>query len=598
MKKCFILCTAIISNITPVMAMDVGGNDDPNLGRAPNMNLQYEEEEVLPFFLKAFDSDELISIPLSLKKYFEKQLLKAEMFDDTIIDVSGFTINEVNLALMVLKKYERNGENDTLQMLIDNLSVSNIVELAHISTILELGVLKKIIAPALSFFVKKQLESLPNAQQKITFLKSLNKLEPFYHGAIKNNLKSIFKNFINAQRDKNRATQNRVVLSRLNIGEHKNITLSGCGKHIVWAGKDNKINYYHIPDGDAGQIQTLNIVQRGFNPNADIQLIISYDNPLICVIQNNKAIVWNPLKDMAITVTDHNGAIKGCAFSSLGNCYAIMMEKKAFIVKYGVADKAIPIVNLTPNEKLQSYCISANGEILYMLYKQNTGNSILYTYSTNNGTALATFVINDALLIQPGMPNNAIWILTKNTLNKILLNSLEPHNPQLLALESIEIESLGENIVSMEIQPNETLASLQTNTGAIEIINIARKRTEFIYQGIETATPHSIDTNIVAIESKTNDDGTSNIILINQASPEVTTNLNTLYDELSLIQLIQLTELSTITDHNLFITKLTEFLKTVSPHAQQMITHYIFSINIASRPQSSDEPPTKKSKKN
>lgn len=229
--------------------------------------------------------------------------------------------------------------------------------------------------------------------------------------------------------------------------------------------------------------------------------------------------------------------------------------------------------------------------------KRNTGDSILYTYSINNGAPLASFVIQDTFLIQPGIQENAIWTLTEGALNKILLNSLDPHNPQLLTVDSIGIESLGKNILSMEIQSNESLASLQTNTGAIEVINISGKRTEWVYRGVTAATPLATDKSVIAIESKKNADGTHNIILLNQTSSEVNTYLNTLYDELSLIQLTQLAELSTITDKNLFVKMLTEFLNTVSPHAQQIITQYVFPNIIQPRPQSSDEPPTKKQKK-
>lgn len=564
--------------------MDIGGADDEYC-----------------LFIKVKDSENVIGIPSELKNFFKEKIEIARELDPAamVYHVHDVTAAGVRKIIHILINLLGMGEQRLYEEILVPLQIDEIIELAHASTTFNVYILKDLICEVLKASVKKQLLILPSKEEKIAFLKRLSKLEDKYIISLKNDPNLPFRKFFLKIRDSERLSSKITKkITSVPLVQEKNFFLTAHGSHILWIDNNNLVHQQNLKTLAQS---SFNPIAFGFKPNRTIHLIATLNGSHTCIWQDEQHVILldNTATDN-VSKLESTKPVKSVAINNAGNAVALAGTDEILLVSL-IDETAKNYICTKPSSTciFQSCFFSRNGQFLYAHYKDN-GADVLCIYITKNGYELAQIRYEDRLYRAfPGKEENSFWILTNTEIKKIFL--IDHEDKELFRLrpgKSIHTETTPNKIEYMLVNDDESFILLQTNRSTVEIINVPAGRTECVYHMFQTAAFSPNQKGMIAIEDEDNEDGTYTILETPFLPTTVTTDINQLFDSLTLAQITQLDELITISDKNRRIKELKQFLSGLSYDVQQIINIYVFPGLIHQRPQSpSDEPPTKKQKK-
>ncbi len=608
--KRYVLCVSMLCLNISVFSMDVDNSEEnsqemltPAIApiQAP---IPAPRPNSLPaeycLFIKVDGSDESIGVPSELEKFFEEKIEIAKELNPErmFYHAREITAAEVHKGIRLLIVLLRMGEERLYQEILMPMPIDELIGFAHASTVLNLYALKNLIRDALVSSVKTQLLLLPSKNQKIAFLEKLSKLEDKYIAPLKNDSSLPFRKFFLSIRDNERLSPTTTkTITSVPLVEDKNFFLTAHGSHIFWI--DNK-NQLQKQDLKTLARSSFNPMSTGLKPNIDIHLVATPNGSHVCLWQDeNRAILLNNITGKN-RILYNKDPIQQVALSNNGMHIAFAGETGINLIT--LTDNAANLYTLPKPSQistLKSCFFSHNGQFLYAHYK--TGNvDFLYIYVTQNGHDLAQIKHEETLYhTYPGKEENSFWTLTNAGIKKFFLIDHEQQELFDVKIKTfIHTETNPRNVEYMLVNDDESFIILQTNRSAVELINVPANRTECIYHMFQTAVFGPNQKSLIAIENEENENGTYTIIGFPLLSHTVTTEINLLFDSLTLAQIIQLEQLMNIPDRNRMIQLLKEFLKQMPYNLQELINIYIFPGLINQRPQSpSDEPPAKRQKK-
>lgn len=601
MKRYLIYTSILCLHIVSIVSMDIDNEQSPNSDDIERLDINSQEtpETEYCLLIQTNDSKDPIKVPESLRKYFKDKIEIAETFnpETMIYKAAQITAFEAREAINVLKYLEIMGTQNLNTEILMPMSLDRLMGLARASAYLNLYVLKSNIYDVLIPKIKIQFRSLESQKEQMSFLETLNTIEDIYTTHLKNDPTLPFKNFTASIRDTQRTKPAfSTIITSVKLNKDQDYVLTDNGTHVLWI--DN--NQLQELDLNALTLSFFNPITAGFTPKINMDLTATPNGSHICLWQGtNRAILLNNTTQEFETILESYDPIIEVAISNDGQFIACA-QKNTIVLTYITEEttRNVTIPSVLPSNNLKSCFFSKNGELLYLKYK-NKNSYVLCIYNTKSAQLLLQFNWDNLHHVFAGKDANSFWTLTDAGLTQYyIVNVNNPEERTIKKRLFINIEVAPKDIEDILVNNDESFIILEKNNSSIELINVLARRTECIYWSFQKAVFDVEGKHLIAIEDQPHEDGTYNILKLTLLSPTVTTEINQLFDSLTLAQIIRLEGLMNMSNKEELAQQLKEFLKTIPYNLQQLIHIYIFPDLSHQRPQSeNDEPPAKKQKK-